>query len=101
MTARRVTPEQLSALRHRLYDGEQVISAATARQLMDEIDELRRELGVARVTFATKAARALETRLRSVATFNHGGCPTCRDAEAQAFLAKLRRIAAEHERSSR
>jgi len=47
----------------------------------------------ARTDFAAKAAAGLEKRLESVAAYNHGGCPTCRDAEARAFLAKLKRIA--------
>jgi len=35
----------------------------------------------------------MEKRIREVAAFNRGGCPTCRDAEARAFLAKLQRVA--------
>jgi hypothetical protein len=88
----RVTPQELAALRHQLYLGHQQIDAGTARRLMDEIDRLRDQLAQARTTFASKAAAALEKRLQVVASFNHGGCPKCRDAEARAFLAKLRRI---------
>jgi hypothetical protein len=60
---------------------------------MHEIEQLRGELAAARVAFATKACEALDRRLKDVAACNHGGCPNCRDAEARAFLAKLRRIA--------
>jgi hypothetical protein len=92
MPPSRLTPDDIQALRQRLYHGEQHLDAATARRLMDEIGCLRDELAQARLTFAEKAAQALEKRLQVVATFNHGGCPKCRDAEARAFLAKLQRI---------
>jgi hypothetical protein len=86
----RVTPENLAAWRKTLYDGDQ-LDAATARRLMDEVEQLQAELAHARVDFATKAAAALEKRLADVAAF--GGCRTCRDAEARAFLAKLKKVA--------
>lgn len=35
-------------------------------------------------------ARVLDERLKTVAAF--GSCPTCREAEAKAFLAQLRRV---------
>ncbi len=57
---------------------------------VEEVELLWRELAEARVTFATKAAAALEKRLADVAAF--GECRTCRDAEARAFLGKLKRI---------
>ncbi len=60
---------------------------------MDEIDALWADLARQRVDIATKAAAALEKRLEAVATYNSGGCPKCKDAEARAFLAKLKRIA--------
>ncbi len=87
----RVTPEELAAWRHQLYLGRQ-LAAAAVRRLMDEVERLRGELADARVTFATKAAEALEKRLADVGTFNHGGCPACHDAEARAFLAKLKKV---------
>ena len=87
----RVTPEDLSAWRERLYRGEQ-LDAVVARRLMDEVERLREELAQARITFAGRAAQALRRRLEDVGVFNHGGCPACRDAEARAFLAKLEKI---------
>lgn len=87
----RVTPTDLEALRRELYHGRQ-LDAASTRRLMDEVARLREELAKARTTFASKAADALEKRLQDVASFNHGGCPKCRDAEARAFLAKLKKI---------
>ncbi len=36
-------------------------------------------------------ARVLAERLQQVDTYG-GSCPTCREAEARAFLAKLRRL---------
>lgn len=93
MSSSRVTPDELVALRRRLYNGEQQLDAGTARRLMCEIDELRDELAAARRTFATKAAAALAKRLQDVAAFNHGGCSQCHEAEARAFLVKLQRIA--------
>jgi hypothetical protein len=88
----RVPPRDLAAWREALYRGEQ-LDAAAARRLLDDVEQLQSELAGARVTFATKAAAALEKRLTDVAAFNQGGCRTCRDAEARAFLAKLKRIA--------
>jgi predicted house-cleaning NTP pyrophosphatase (Maf/HAM1 superfamily) len=86
------TPESLAAWRKTLYEGDP-LDAATARRLMDEVEQLQAELARARVDFATKAAAALEKRLADVAAFNQGGCRTCRDAEARAFLAKLKKVA--------
>ena len=57
------------------------------------MDQLRAELANSRVEFAKKAAGALDKQLQAVAAFHHGGCPSCRDAEARAFLAKFQRIA--------
>jgi hypothetical protein len=94
MAAPRVTADDLETWRRELYYGRQLEPAA-ARRLMDELERLQDELAQARRTFARKAAAALERRLQVVATFNRGGCPSCRDAEARAFLAKLQRIAAE------
>lgn len=90
----RLTPSDLARCRRTLYAGDQ-IDAATARRLMDEIDALRAELAHQRIEIATKAAVALEKRLADVAAYNSGGCPKFRDAEARAFLAKLKRIAGE------
>ena len=37
--------------------------------------------------------RVLEDRLKLLESVNHGaGCPSCRDAEATAFLAQLRHL---------
>jgi hypothetical protein len=35
----------------------------------------------------------LEERIRAVEVYGAGGCPTCHEAEARAFLFKLREIA--------
>jgi hypothetical protein len=94
MSLPRVTPDDLETWRRELYCGRRLEPAA-ARRLMDELERLQDELAQARTTFARKAAAALERRLQVVATFNRGGCPSCRDAEARAFLAKLQRIATE------
>ncbi len=94
MSSSRVTPDEIAALRERLHKGEQLLDVETARRLMHEIDQLREELAASRRTFATNAATALEKRLQDVASFNHGGCSQCREAEARAFLMKLKRIAA-------
>lgn len=60
---------------------------------MDEIGALWADL--ARQRIATTAAAALEKRLEVVAAYDSRGCPTCKDVEASAFLAKLERIADE------
>jgi hypothetical protein len=88
----RIPQRDLAAWRTALYHGDQ-LDAATCRLLLDEVEQLQAELAGARMTFATKGAAALEKRLTDVAAFNNGGCRTCRDAEARAFLAKLKRIA--------
>ncbi len=88
----RLTPGNLARWRQTLYQGDQ-LDAATARRLMDEVEALWADLAGQRVQIATKAATALEKRLADVATYNSGGCPKRRDAEARAFLAKLKRIA--------
>lgn len=62
-------------------------------RLMAEIERLWAEVKTARTTAMEKAATALDKRLSEVASYNHGGCPTCRDAEARAFLARLRKAA--------
>lgn len=90
-TMRQLTPDDLARWRR---TGDQ-LDAATARRLMDEVETLWAELARQRVDIATKAAAALEKRPEAVATYNSGGCPKCRDAEARAFLAKLKRIADE------
>jgi predicted house-cleaning NTP pyrophosphatase (Maf/HAM1 superfamily) len=92
MPSPRITPDNLAAWRKTLYQGDP-LDAATARRLMDEVAQLQAELARTRVDFATKAAAALEKRLADVAAFNQGGCRTCHDAEARAFLAKLKKIA--------
>jgi Spy/CpxP family protein refolding chaperone len=92
MASPRLTPDEMSAWRHELYLGRQ-LDAAVARRLMDELERLGAELAEARVTFAKKAAEALQKRLQDVAVFNHGGCVTCHEAEARAFLARLWKVA--------
>jgi hypothetical protein len=92
MAIARVTDADVETWRLELYAGRQ-LDAGVVRRLLAEVELLREDLAGARVTFAAKAAAALEKRLQVVATFNHGGCPKCRDAEARAFLAKLQRIA--------
>jgi hypothetical protein len=62
-------------------------------RLMAEIERLWAEVKTGRADAMEKAASALEKRLSEVAAYNHGGCPTCRDAEARAFLARLRKAA--------
>ena len=46
----------------------------------------------ARLDAATvrEVARLLEERIRAVEIYGAGGCPTCQDAEARAFLGRLR-----------
>lgn len=78
--------------RQALYEGDQ-LDASICRRLVGEVDRLRNEVDSQRVTFAQKAAAALEKRLADVAAFNSGGCARCHDAEARAFLAKLKKIA--------
>ena len=62
-------------------------------KLIAEIERLWAEVKTARAEAMEKAATALAKRLSEVAAYNHGGCPTCRDAEARAFLARLRKAA--------
>ncbi|HET6412046.1 MAG TPA: hypothetical protein VFG53_08295 [Anaeromyxobacter sp.] len=89
MLSPRLQPSDRQALHQQLHAGDQ-LDAAEARQLLDEVDALRAELASSRVTFARKAADALAKRLHSVAAFNHGGCPSCRDAEAKRRSAEER-----------
>jgi len=91
---RRLTAKDLDSYRRRLYRGEHLEDSA-ARLLLAEVEALRADMARQRLEIATKAAASLEKRLTTVATYNHGGCPKCRDAEARAFLAKLKRIADE------
>ena len=91
MLPSRVTSEDLTTWRRQLYSGAQ-FDSVTARRLIDELERLQEEQRTARVTFARKASEALRKRLTNVATFNHGGCPVCHDAEARAFLANLEKI---------
>ncbi len=72
-------------------DGDHLAQQLVPR-LLDEVEALLQELASSRREFAKKAAGALERGLKKVAAYNHGGCPSCRDAEARAFLAKLKRI---------
>ncbi len=90
----RVGPADLKRWRQSLYEGDQ-LDASVARRLIDEVEQLRAELAAQRIEFARKAAAALEARLAAVAPYNRGGCAKCGDAEARAFLAKLRRIVGE------
>ena len=39
-----------------------------------------------------EVARLLAMRLDEVKVYGAGGCPTCHDAEAQAFLERLRKL---------
>jgi len=64
-----------------------------ALRLVDEVEALLRERADARRAFAARAADALEKRLREVEAYSLGGCQTCHEAEARAFLARLRKIA--------
>ncbi|HYA44266.1 MAG TPA: hypothetical protein VED59_01565 [Acidimicrobiales bacterium] len=99
MSTSRVTPAELAVWRRQLAeegDGEFVdptLAQQIAPRLLAEVEHLQAELASARRDFVTEAAGALERRLREVAAFNRGGCPSCRDAEARAFLSKLQRIA--------
>jgi hypothetical protein len=90
----RLTPSDLSRFRATLYRGDELGSDAV-RRLLEEIESAWSDLARRRVEFATKAAAALEKRLADVTAFNRGGCPLCKDAEARAFLKKLKRIADE------
>jgi hypothetical protein len=87
----RVHPEELERWREALYHGER-LDVVVARRLIAEVEQLLIELTRARIDFAKRAAAALEKRLADVAAFNHGGCAKCRDAEARAFLARLKKI---------
>jgi hypothetical protein len=87
----RIRPEELEGWREALYLGER-LDVGVTRRLVAEVEQLRIELARARIDFAKKAAAALEKRLADVAAFNHGGCERCRDAEARAFLARLKKI---------
>jgi len=99
MPSPRITTTDLAAWRRRLAeegDGEfldPTLAQEIAPRLMAEVERLQAELAGARREFATKAATALEKRLKDVDAYGRGGCPACRDAEARAFLAKLQRIA--------
>lgn len=91
---RRLTPADLAKWKQRLYQGEQ-LDAAAVRHLIAEVEALNEQLARQRVEIAKKAAAALEKRLADVAAYGSGGgCPKCHDAEARAFLAKLKRISA-------
>jgi len=90
----RVGSDDLKRWRQSLYEGDQ-LDASIARRLIVEVEQLRAERAADRIDFARKAAAALESRLAAVATYNRGGCPKCGDAEARAFLAKLKRIVGE------
>jgi len=37
-------------------------------------------------------ARLLDERVRAVEVYGAGGCPTCHDGEARAFLGRLQRM---------
>jgi hypothetical protein len=58
-----------------------------------------KSLGLKRLV-TIRVSRRLDERLKAVEVDGAGGCPTCRDGEARAFLALLRRLAeeAEHRR---
>ncbi len=90
----RLGPDDLKRWRQSLYEGDQ-LDASVVRRLIDEVEQLRAERAAARIEFARKAAAALEERLATVATYNRGGCSKCGDAEARAFLAKLKRVVGE------
>lgn len=77
----RLTADDLARWRRTLYADDQ-LDAASARRLMDEVETLWSELVRQRVDIATAAA--VERRLEAVATYNSGGCPKCKDAEARA-----------------
>jgi hypothetical protein len=90
----RLTAADLSRYRATLYAGDQ-LDLGFVRRLIEEVESAWADLARQRVEIAKKAADALEKRLADVATYNSGGCPKCHDAEARAFLAKLKRIASD------
>jgi hypothetical protein len=90
----RLTPVDLARFRTTLYRGDE-LGSDSVRRLLEEVETAWADLARQRVEFARKAADALEKRLSAVAAFNRGGCPQCKDGEARAFLAKLKRIAGE------
>jgi len=49
------------------------------------------------VATVREVARRLEERLKAVAVYGAGGCPTCHDGEARAFVALLRKLGEEAE----
>jgi hypothetical protein len=93
----RLSSADLSRFRATLYAGDELGSDAV-RRLLEEVESAWADLARQRVEIAKKAAAALEKRLAVVATYNSGGCPKCKDAEARAFLAKLKRISEEKPR---
>jgi hypothetical protein len=88
----RLTPADVARFRATLYRGDE-LSSDSVRRLLEEVENAWADLARQRVEFATKAAAALGKRLADVAAFNQGGCRTCHDGEARAFLARLKRIA--------
>jgi hypothetical protein len=86
------TANVAGCLRATLYAGDQ-LDSGSVRRLLEEVESAWSDLARQRVEIASKAAAALEKRLATVAAFNQGGCRTCHDSEARAFLAKLKRIA--------
>lgn len=94
----RVTTEHLASWRREIAeqgDGEflDLIAQAIAPRLMAQIERLWAERDSARKDAMAAAAVALARCLSDVASYNHGGCPTYKYAEARAFLARLRRAA--------
>jgi hypothetical protein len=88
----RLTPADLSRFRATLYRGDE-LGADAVRRLLEEVESAWADLARQRTEIAKKAAAALEKGLADVAAYYSGGCPRCKDAEARAFLAKLKRIA--------
>jgi hypothetical protein len=63
------------------------------RQLIAKVEQLWREARTARADALASAAVILASRLSALGTYGADGCPTCPDAEARAFLARLHREA--------
>jgi hypothetical protein len=81
-----VEADNLDRWRKAFYSGDQ-LDASVCRRLIEEVERLHSESAASRVGFSNVAS--FEKRLADMAAYNPGGCRTCRDAEARAFLAKL------------
>ncbi len=98
MATARVTAADLATWRHQLAgegDGEHLdptLAQQIAPRLMAEVEQLKVELARARADAFAEAAVHLAQRLTMVKTYG-SACGACRDGEAKAMAAWLRRAA--------